>query len=317
MRSVIASLWQSKVQSRAWDVLVQICGEYLDTTELEALCATIRAETTDYAFFSALWHRVRAAVPELRDSAEPERITRRVMHLTRLLGHDANHLRYAAQKNGQYLDFGAGDARMAVGVGTGFDYTPAQIHAADILPAPPDCPVQYAVLDAAAPTLPYAREQFGFITCFETLHWITDPAAWLTELARVSRPNAWFILREHDVPPKESDQYAHLIEFRLALYRLVIDLPATADFDAAFSAWDTEPRATYRGRYAWTAMLREAGFQLMPHTLEDRRSKNPTNFYYAVYQYQRVRRNSTSALVKKTPLCRTHASFELLADLAE
>ena len=139
------------------------------------------------------------------------------------------------------------------------------------------------------------------VTCFVTLHHVSDLKTTLSELARILRPGGYLILREHDSEKEYclTAKYLHFIHAIMMIARVgeFAHLPPTDNSSTqeqtGHKYWKEQKLRIieytktihYRTHNTWNQELMNVGFQYratFDYSVDG--SQNPQKLFYGVYQ---------------------------------
>lgn len=183
------------------------------------------------------------------------------------------------------LDFGCAEGSITAQLAAAFHVPPASAHGCDVRDVRTKRGFTFTVL--RSPDLPYADASVDLVTALMALHHVPeeDVRTSLRELARVMRPGAVLVIREHHCDPPDLGLFLDIMH---GLYALVWDDPPEwPDFLDTY-------QACYRTREEWTRLIEGAGLRRMTGgprgwmyamgSESEDASRNPFKFYYAAYE---------------------------------
>lgn len=176
-----------------------------------------------------------------------------------------------------YLDIGCSDGIITSTIGQGLGFKLSNIYATDIIVSKNklDPLITFKLCDGHK--LDFSDKQFNLITLFQVMHHMVNIDEMLAELARVCKFNAIIIIREHDLEEtKFHTLNNNLYKIEHELYEILFDhVPYEEFINNYYAKYDTMD--------GWTKKLKKYGFNLI--NTRKISKFNPTNYYYAIYQY--------------------------------
>jgi len=153
-----------------------------------------------------------------------------------------------------YIDVGSSEGSITEAVAAELGLSRGQAIAVDIVPQK-DNP-HFTFIQINAECLPFADAMFDLITMFMSAHHFADAPCMFAEAARIAKPGARLILREHGTFDKTSPLFYDLVH---AYYEVIAgDESTPEEFAARYAKGDF---ATYRRVDAWSQLLLDAGFK--------------------------------------------------------
>ncbi len=124
--------------------------------------------------------------------------------------------------------------------------------------------------------LPFEDRSFDFITALQSLHHMKDLDHKLSEISRLLKTNGYFVIREHDCDSKLT---SYLIDIEHCAYEMLLKQPPNLNFTNDYYA-------NYLSLPKWNSTLAKYKLKCISKNLKLIPGKNPTNYFYAVYQKQ-------------------------------
>jgi SAM-dependent methyltransferase len=181
----------------------------------------------------------------------------------------------------KYLDLGGGDGSITSAIGKWLNRSPKQIICADLSwfdegrTSIEDITYTNLVPDKR---LPFQAREFALITCFQSLHHMTNLRERIEDIYYSMAKKGILIIREHDCVNADNRM---LIDIEHGIFELVLKNLQSTEYNQAFI---DSYYATYYSRTVWSNMLKEVGFKYIPADYPVRYGKyNPTRYYYAMY----------------------------------
>ena len=115
--------------------------------------------------------------------------------------------------------------------------------------------------------LPFEDASFELVSMFMSAHHFANPSALFAEVARVAKPGARLIMREHSMADKETSMY---YDFVHAYYSAIQSEETTPEKFA--EAYSSGKYAEYRAPAAWVQLLSTVGFSCVNMTTPRRDS---------------------------------------------
>ena len=185
-----------------------------------------------------------------------------------------------------YLDFGGNTGEIAGMIGQKLGCDKSRTHCFDVAywfdtvraQSNENVTTYYTKLNV----LPYDDDTFNFVSSFVTLHHLSELALSLSELVRVMKDGAIFLVREHDC---DTPGLSAVIDIEHSLYEMV-EKP-TINYSYLDNYY-----ATYWSRTKLVEILAGFGFvELTDWNIVPKKAKGftkgPTRYYYSVYKLQK------------------------------
>lgn len=154
-----------------------------------------------------------------------------------------------------YLDYGCGSGEFTTSIGEELGLGKENIFGADTTKYREYKEFNFTLIENNK--LPYEDNSFDFITVFMVLHHIKDDDLKnsINELYRILKPGGVLILREHNVPKKDSKPLHILLDFMHDFYD---------DIMISDTSWKDSGKyyAKYQSQEEWDTLLQNVGFSL-------------------------------------------------------
>lgn len=167
----------------------------------------------------------------------------------------------------RYLDIGCSEGQITSAITEELGLTPDNAHACDISLPHHVNPQQstFTFTQSGSNLLPYTDNSFDLITMFMSAHHFSDLDSMLVETVRVSRPGAFLLMREHDIPVSMEETASAYYDIAHALYACTqIARPPPAECTPEEFMRDYHCPggfAQYKSIDKWIELLAPYGFQ--------------------------------------------------------
>ena len=180
------------------------------------------------------------------------------------------------QRNFSYLDYGGGDGSITSSIGKFLNLNKENTISLDVEDWFGNKPeilkdnVTYVISNGI---LPFQDNHFSLITAFQVLHHVENIKKQLNELNRIIIKGGLLLIREHD---RTDDCSELLMDIEHAIFEVLVKEPPNNTFLQEYEAY-------YKSSDEWTNLLYSVGFKHITY-IGSYNNKNPTNYYYALYQ---------------------------------
>ena len=184
---------------------------------------------------------------------------------------------------GRALDVATGGGHTAVWLAengwdvTASDLSPAMLERASELAASRGVTIETALHEAER--LPYGDGEFQIVTCRVAAHHFSNPAAFVSEVARVLGPGGVFLLIDGSVPDDE---------------------PEAAEWLHAVEKWRDPSHGRFLSPGEWSGLCRDAGLEIL--RCGTRPFKQPDlHWYFETAGTPETNRDEVMKLIKSVP----------------
>jgi len=175
--------------------------------------------------------------------------------------------RLSQSANFNYLDLGCSEGKITKAIISALSLNRDQAFACDIFDQKPDPEFTFSLNTVS--TLPYADNQFDFITLFMSAHHFSHVDDIFKEIRRVIKPDGYILIREHDCNSKDDSTFYNILH---ALYASVLGSEMTPFgfvkiFTDCEKAIYTDNKfifnvyAQYRSITDWISLFEQYGFE--------------------------------------------------------
>lgn len=206
----------------------------------------------------AAWQEHHGPTPRETEASRAARARKRVVEAIDYFGPERAKAR--ADTAYRYLDVGAAEGDITGAVVAALRLAPGQATAVDILP-PAAAPAGFDAVQIDGETLPFPDASIDLFTMFMSAHHFEKVDAMFGEVARVAKPGARLIMREHGRADPSAALYYDVIHAYYAVVQAAETTPAS--FAAAYARGTY---AHYRTPAEWQRIAAAAGFTRVAHT---------------------------------------------------